>query len=120
MNFCDINCSNSWANKAFNDGYEFTAPGGAFSSSASFYGVEDMAGNVSEWVADFYGPYPGGEAETNSENFGKERVRRGGSWYSLGSDTRVSRRDKNLPSPQIEDPNSELGKIGFRCVLDVP
>lgn len=119
-NFCDANCSNSWANHVFNDGYENTAPVGSFPSGISLFGVEDMAGNVSEWVADLYGPYPGGEADVHSENFGKERVRRGGSWYSLGSDTRVSRRDKNLPSPQLEDPNSELGKIGFRCVIELP
>ena len=119
-NFCDTNCGNSWANQSFNDGFEYTAPVGEFSASASLYGVEDMAGNVSEWVSDLYGPYPGGEANIDSDHFGKERVRRGGSWYSLGSDTRVSWRDKNLPAPYVEDPNAELGKIGFRCVLDVP
>ena len=119
-NFCDTNCSNSWANRNFNDGYAYTSPVGEFSSGASLYGAEDMAGNVSEWVVDIYGPYPGGEADIDSENFGKERVRRGGSWYSLGSDTRVSRRDKNLPDPHLEDPNSELGKIGFRCVVELP
>jgi formylglycine-generating enzyme required for sulfatase activity len=119
-NFCDANCGNSWANHSFNDGYTYTAPVGSFSSSASPNGVEDMAGNVSEWVDDLYGPYPGGEADVESDFYGETRVRRGGSWYSLGSDLRVSRRDKNLPAPQVVHPNSELGKIGFRCVFDVP
>jgi formylglycine-generating enzyme required for sulfatase activity len=119
-NFCDVNCGNSWANQAFNDGYPYTAPVGSFTSGASPFGVEDMAGNVSEWVADKYGPYPNGQADVTSKYYGETRVRRGGSWYSLGSDLRVSRRDKNLPAPQVIDPNSELGKIGFRCVFDVP
>jgi len=119
-NFCDRFCGNSWANHAFSDGYPYTAPVGTFTNGASPYGVEDMAGNVSEWVADLYGPYPDGEADTGSDFYGQERIRRGGSWYSLGSDLRVSRRDKNLPEPYIIDPNAELGKIGFRCVRELP
>lgn len=37
---------------ARNDRFPFTAPIGSFPKSASYYGVQDMAGNVSEWVSD--------------------------------------------------------------------
>ena len=36
------------------DGYEVTAPVGTFSQDQSMYGVYDGAGNVMEWVDDWY------------------------------------------------------------------
>jgi len=54
-----------------------TVPGGTFPSDKSFYGVFDLAGNVSEWVADWYKPYPG--SDYRSPDFGeKHKVKRGG------------------------------------------
>jgi formylglycine-generating enzyme required for sulfatase activity len=119
-NFCDANCDRSWANSAHDDGYFDTAPVGSFPEGASPYGALDMAGNASEWTADLYGPYPGGEAETESDHYGSTYVRRGGSWYSLGSDLRVTRRDKDLPVIQDDGTDAYLAnnRIGFRCVVD--
>ena len=54
LNFCDINCPRSWANKQYNDGYADTAPVGSYPQGLSPYGVLDMSGNVYEWVADWY------------------------------------------------------------------
>jgi formylglycine-generating enzyme required for sulfatase activity len=34
------------------DGYAFTAPVGTYPEGASYYGAQDMAGNVSEWTGD--------------------------------------------------------------------
>ena len=34
------------------DGYAFTAPVGTYPQGASYYGAQDMAGNVSEWTGD--------------------------------------------------------------------
>jgi len=119
-NFCDANCDRSWANAAYDDGYFDTAPVGSYPEGASPYGAMDMAGNVSEWVADIYNPYPGGEAEMDSNHYGSTYVRRGGSWYSLGSDLRTTRRDKDLPIIQDDGTGNfrANSQIGFRCVTD--
>lgn len=40
-------------------------PVGCFPKGASCFGLLDMAGNVEEWTADLYVPYPGGRAITD-------------------------------------------------------
>lgn len=40
-----------------------TSPVGSFPEGASPYGVLDMAGNVDEWTATLYAPYPGAPAD---------------------------------------------------------
>ena len=48
---------------------------------ASAYGVQDLAGNVMEWVDAFYQPYPNSTA--SDPNFGtNNRVVRGGNFHS--------------------------------------
>lgn len=83
LNFCDINCVYPHRNASANDRYEATAPVGSFPSGASPYGALDMAGNVWEWVADWYDRdfYAQSPAQNPSgpEN-GAFRVLRGGSW----------------------------------------
>ena len=54
MNFADKNANFDWSDKTIDDGYEDTAPVGNYTEGASVYGVLDMAGNVYEWVADWY------------------------------------------------------------------
>jgi len=85
---------------------EGTTPVGSYPEGVSPYGAFDMAGNVWEWVEDWYEPYPG--SPYRSPFFGKYKVVRGGSWNHPVWDARVSSRD-------IAHPARRLGVVGFRC-----
>ncbi|HEY4014453.1 MAG TPA: bifunctional serine/threonine-protein kinase/formylglycine-generating enzyme family protein [Polyangiaceae bacterium] len=92
------------------DGFANTAPVGSFPKGASRYGVEDVVGNVWEWVADWYSAY--GKEEQNApkgpEN-GDEKVIRGGAWNgSYPSWVRPTFRYKDTPAKRSYG-------IGFRC-----
>lgn len=93
-------------------GKNTTAPVGSAIKDKSPYGVMDMAGNVSEWTADYYDEeYYKRAPEKNPQGpeKGKYRSRRGGSWC-LGADyARVSNR--HWSAPEVAD---HCG--GFRCV----
>lgn len=84
---------------------------GSFPGDVSYYGAVDMAGNVSEWVQDWYGPYD--ENETNnpvgSAKENGQKVIRGASWSS----NYVSSSSANRFYKYISD-NTE--NVGFRCV----
>lgn len=87
-----------------------TVPGGTFPNDKSFYGVYDLAGNASEWVADWYKPYPG--SDYLSRDFGdKHKIKRGGEagvgHYTLSHFFRGAVRSHADPST----PSSG----GFRC-----
>src|ERR1041384_1965844 len=63
-------------------GSEHTTEVGSNATGASAYGVQDMAGNVLEWVNAFYQAYP--ESTATDPNFGTTlRVVRGGLCQSL-------------------------------------
>jgi formylglycine-generating enzyme required for sulfatase activity len=84
-----------------------TAPVGSYPSGASPYGVLDMAGNVWEWIEDWYEAYPG--SPFRSDLFGhKYKVVRGGSWNHPMGDARTFHRD-------IAHPARAIGVVGFRC-----
>jgi formylglycine-generating enzyme required for sulfatase activity len=110
-NFCDINCDLPIANRKYDDGYKDTSSINSYSSGISTYGLYNMLGNVYEWVAGFYEPYPGGD-QTGSAYYGEGyRVIRGGSWASSIDLLRTSNRD---PSPST----NANWDIGFRCAKD--
>jgi len=57
LNYCDVNCDAGPNDPSVDDGYADTAPVGSYPAGASWVGALDMAGNVREWVADWYGNY---------------------------------------------------------------
>lgn len=98
---------------------------GTYPAGASPYGVLDMAGNVAEWVNDFYSPNyanaemlnPAGPLNSATSN----HVVRGGSLGDAEINIRVSKRSSVLGSNLSARPDSSayLGdfspRIGFRC-----
>jgi len=90
------------------------APVGSYPQNKSPYGAFDMAGNVWEWVSDWYQPYPG--TQYQSKDFGEtNKVIRGGGGgvghYSLSFFFRSAMRGYALPT-------EKSGDVGFRCAWD--
>ena len=91
-------------------------PVGGRLAGASEFGALDMAGNVREWVADWYdpvswarlaGPDPRGPSE------GSEKVTRGGAYDTRPEDARSSFR---FPLP----PTASRLDVGVRCARSLP
>jgi formylglycine-generating enzyme required for sulfatase activity len=90
-----------------------TSEVGSYAAGASPYGVMDMAGNVWEWVNDWYDEnYYTVAPDSNPQGpaTGDYRVLRGGSWYFNDDYVRSANRDFYL-RPVISD-----DLFGFRCV----
>jgi formylglycine-generating enzyme required for sulfatase activity len=95
-----------------------TAKVGSYLGGVSPYGLYDMAGNVWEWVNDYYqGDYYAtlGDGASNPQGptSGDSRVLRGGSWFSYGYDVRSAYRNWYYPS-------YTLSYFGFRCSRSLP
>ncbi len=89
---------------------------GSYPAGASFYGILDLAGNVAEWVQDWYDPGYYARPEASGLNpqgppAGTTKVVRGGSWDAVPFFARSVHR-------QEFDPNTQTLFIGFRCVSD--
>jgi formylglycine-generating enzyme required for sulfatase activity len=99
---------------ADDDGFATTAPVGSFPKGKSRYGVQDVVGNVWEWVADSYAAYDPSLAQTTQADpkgpsAGADRVIRGGAWNaSRPSWVRPSFRFHAAPSARSYG-------FGFRC-----
>lgn len=114
---------------------ESTAPVDAYAEGVSHYGVYNMAGNVFEWVADWYDPRYYSRSQTTSNptgpehpvwlggtgtyvdrlTVGEKRVIRGGSWIAPAATLRTTHRFWNNPL------NNSYGVgLGFRCAQTAP
>lgn len=124
--------ANSWEGKfpylnTHIDGYEGIAPVGSFAPNG--YRLYDMAGNVWEWIHDWYhSEYYSSFGKKTAENpqgptksydpqdpYTPKRSIRGGSYLcsdSYCSGYRVAHRMKSSP-------DTSLGHTGFRCVKDL-
>jgi formylglycine-generating enzyme required for sulfatase activity len=111
---------NSWNGDNVNAGddprwVEGVSPVGSYPGGKSAYGLYDMAGNVMEWVADWYKPYPGNDYK--SKDYGeKYKVLRGGGWggighYAIHHFYRTRYRFYINPTAAFND-------VGFRCAKD--
>jgi formylglycine-generating enzyme required for sulfatase activity len=96
----------------FNGNVGDTTPVGLYPKGASPYDALDMAGNVWEWVNDWYdSDYYSVSPRDNPQGpaAGSSRVLRGGSWGNNGYDVRSAYRFSNLP-------DYWFSLSGFRCV----
>lgn len=89
----------------YNDGYFATAPVASF--KANQYGIFDIAGNVSEWVHDYYGAVGsvgGPEIDPKGPELGQFHTIRGSSWaHGAITEMRLSFRDFG------EEPRDDVG-----------
>jgi formylglycine-generating enzyme required for sulfatase activity len=118
-NFCDVNCKAYFKAKQFDDGFKGTAPVGSYPPNG--YGLYDMAGNVWEWVSDWYGagyyrerPQRNPQGPFSGQDLfhihGMKKVLRGGSWGNNAGAMRSSTRSWAH--------KSRVSRRGFRCALD--
>jgi formylglycine-generating enzyme required for sulfatase activity len=82
-----------------------------YENAVSPYGVYQMAGNVSEWVADWYDAkyYSSGPDRNPPGPFqGTQKSFRGGGWIDSTPSVRAAHRNG-------ADPNMKMNWLGFRC-----
>ena len=88
----------------YNDGCKLMGPVAQYAANA--WGLYDMHGNVSEWTASPYRPYPYEPVQAGPE---EQCVARGGSWSSRPKEATASYREAYRPWQKVHD-------VGFRVI----
>lgn len=112
-NFCDSNCKFMGRDEGVDDGYADTSPVDGFVQGTSPHNILNMAGNVWEWVADYYliDFYQNSPFENPvGPEIGSERVLRGGSFDRQAFELQSTYR---LGSAQ----DTASKHVGFRCAM---
>jgi formylglycine-generating enzyme required for sulfatase activity len=102
---------NTWDDKKANVQGKDTVPVGSYPAGVSPYGAQDMAGNVWEWVQDWYADdyYRNGPMRNpRGPEKGEYRSLRGGSWSDGPLYARASNRGRFVPGYRFDF-------LGFRC-----
>jgi len=91
------------------------SPVGSYPSNK--YGIYDLAGNVWEWMADWFSPNSRAKSEVEKNPRGPSRgevkVRRGGSWSDSVIAMSAGYRDWSYPFSR------SLNDVGFRCAINL-
>ena len=102
-------------------------PVGSRPAGASPFGVHDLAGNVAEWVHDFYvedydpaapSKNPQGPARGDADD-GTNHVFRGGAWQSIWADVRTTHRFDGMFRERGRQDDPVVETIGVRCARSV-
>ena len=103
----------------YDDGYAYTAPIGSYPIKEFSYGLYDTAGNVAEWVNDYYdanyyemSPIENPQGAQASDEM-TDHVYRGGAWHNGGGHTNGARREYGYST-------SHSNYLGFRCARTEP
>ncbi|MGB9618063.1 MAG: formylglycine-generating enzyme family protein, partial [Desulfomonilaceae bacterium] len=94
------------------DGYQYVSPVGSYKPNA--YGLHDMAGNVMEWVEDYYDRnyFENSPLEDpKGPPKGVSHVNKGGNWFASPADGRCAFRG-------FSGPEMSFWNLGFRVVLE--
>lgn len=93
---------------------EHTRPVGSRPKGDTPEGVQDLAGNAAEWVADWYDRHGYGglfaPRDPTGPSYGRVRVVRGGSFYDAAVNLRAAYR-------YGLSPGAGFSTVGFRCAL---
>lgn len=98
-----------WPNQAFPG--KMAGPRRVGQKKANAWGLNDMLGNLYEWVADFSAVYPDGEAvDPKGPETGVNHPYRGGAWKHYATMSRAAKSFEAAPTYRFND-------VGFRVAL---
>ncbi len=112
-NFADRNTDFEWRDNNADDGYKYVAPVGSYEPNG--YGLYDMAGNVLEWVRDYYGEdyyRYSPEVDPAGPGHGENRVTKGGEWTFGPVNLRCAFRGWSRPDLAFYN-------TGFRLIVEI-